>query len=58
MNLVHRPSLAAASIGLLAACGKLGRYADIIAVDGNPLDDVAILVNGRFVMRGGVIYKQ
>ena len=35
-----------------------GRYADIIAVDGNPLDDVTVLENVRFVMKGGEIYKQ
>lgn len=35
-----------------------GRYADIIAVDGNPLDDVTVLENVRFVMKGGVIHKQ
>ncbi len=35
-----------------------GRYADIIAVEGNPLDDVTILENVSFVMKGGTIYKQ
>ncbi len=35
-----------------------GRYADIIAVDGNPLDDVTVLENVHFVMKGGKIYKQ
>jgi len=35
-----------------------GRYADIIAVDGNPLDDVTSLENVRFVMKGGEIYRQ
>ena len=35
-----------------------GRYADIIAVDGNPLDDVTVLENVHFVMKGGVVYKQ
>lgn len=35
-----------------------GRYADIIAVDGDPLADVTVLENVPFVMKGGAIYKQ
>ncbi|MDF2522674.1 MAG: hypothetical protein K0R31_315 [Clostridiales bacterium] len=35
-----------------------GLKADIIAVDGNPLEDVSCLANVTFVMKGGVIYKQ
>jgi imidazolonepropionase-like amidohydrolase len=31
--------------------------ADIIAVPGNPLDDVRMLENVRFVMKGGVVYR-
>jgi imidazolonepropionase-like amidohydrolase len=34
-----------------------GRFADIIAVDGNPLDDVTLLEDVRFVMKGGKVYK-
>ena len=34
-----------------------GKYADIIAVESNPLDDVTILENVKFVMKGGVVYK-
>ena len=34
-----------------------GRFADIIAVDGNPLDDVTVLEDVRFVMKGGNVYK-
>jgi len=37
---------------------KPGKYADIIAVFGNPLDDVRILENVKFVMKEGQIYKQ
>jgi len=36
---------------------EAGRFADIIAVQGNPLDDVALLEDVRFVMKGGKIYK-
>jgi len=35
-----------------------GKYADIIAVSGNPLDDVRLLENVKFVMKEGKIYKQ
>ncbi len=35
----------------------VGKYADIIAVESNPLDDVSVLENVKFVMKGGVVYK-
>jgi imidazolonepropionase-like amidohydrolase len=34
-----------------------GRYADIIAVKGDPLADVSVLENVSFVMKGGEVYK-
>lgn len=34
-----------------------GYLADIIAVDGDLLDDVTVLENVAFVMKGGVVYK-
>ena len=34
-----------------------GMFADIIAVHGNPLDDISELEDVDFVMKGGVIYK-
>ena len=34
-----------------------GKLADIIAVDGNPLEDPTELERVRFVMKGGVVYK-
>ncbi|MDE2134152.1 MAG: amidohydrolase family protein [Alphaproteobacteria bacterium] len=34
-----------------------GRYADLIAVDGDPLADITILEHVQFVMKGGVVYK-
>jgi imidazolonepropionase-like amidohydrolase len=35
-----------------------GKLADIIAVNGNPLDDIARLTDVNFVMKDGVVYKQ
>jgi imidazolonepropionase-like amidohydrolase len=35
-----------------------GRYADIIAVDGDPLKDITELERVTFVMKGGVVYKE
>jgi imidazolonepropionase-like amidohydrolase len=32
--------------------------ADIIAVDGNPLDNISLMENVTFVMKDGVVYKQ
>jgi len=40
--------------GTLAA----GKQADIIAVPGNPLDDITAMERVSFVMKGGKIYKQ
>ena len=37
---------------------KPGKYADIIAVTGDPLNDVRLLENVQFVMKDGKIYKQ
>ncbi|MBT8423278.1 MAG: amidohydrolase family protein, partial [Gammaproteobacteria bacterium] len=36
---------------------EAGKRADIIAVEGNPLDEIALLESVSFVMRGGTIYK-
>jgi imidazolonepropionase-like amidohydrolase len=37
---------------------KPGKYADLIAVSGDPLKDVSVLENVEFVMKDGTIYKQ
>jgi imidazolonepropionase-like amidohydrolase len=34
-----------------------GKYADIIAVEGNPLDDIRALTRTVFVMKAGLVYK-
>jgi imidazolonepropionase-like amidohydrolase len=41
-------------IGLIAP----GAYADVIAVDGDPLRDIKVLENVQFVMKGGKVFKQ
>ena len=35
-----------------------GKWADIVAVDNNPLDDITELQRIKFVMKDGVIYKE
>jgi imidazolonepropionase-like amidohydrolase len=37
---------------------KAGYYADIVAVPGNPVEDISAVTKVRFVMKGGVVYKQ
>ena len=36
---------------------QAGRYADMIAVDADPLADVTVLERVAFVMKGGTVYK-
>jgi imidazolonepropionase-like amidohydrolase len=47
----------AALLGWDGQIGELkpGYYADIIAVAGNPLEDIRAVERVRFVMKGGVI---
>jgi imidazolonepropionase-like amidohydrolase len=35
-----------------------GKYADVVAVPGNPLDDIALMKKVDFVMKAGTVYKQ
>lgn len=37
---------------------KPGYFADVIAVPGDPLQDIGVLDNVTFVMKGGVVYKR
>jgi imidazolonepropionase-like amidohydrolase len=37
---------------------KPGYFADIIAVPGNPLEDISVVQHVSFVMKGGVVYKR
>lgn len=42
------------SVGVIEA----GKYADVVAVDGDPLTDITVLQHVDFVMKGGVVYKE
>jgi imidazolonepropionase-like amidohydrolase len=50
---------AADLMGWTAKTGSLepGKWADIIAVERNPVDDVKVLQDVKFVMKSGVVYK-
>jgi imidazolonepropionase-like amidohydrolase len=50
---------AADLIGDSADIGSVqaGRYADIVAVQGDPLADITVLEHVQFVMKGGQVYK-
>jgi imidazolonepropionase-like amidohydrolase len=37
---------------------KQGYWADVIAVPGDPLDDISVLERVSFVMKGGVVYRK
>ena len=37
---------------------KTGYFADIVAVPGNPLEDISVLRRVSFVMKGGVVYRR
>jgi imidazolonepropionase-like amidohydrolase len=51
---------AADLLGIAGKTGSItkGMYADIIAVDGDPLSDIKVMKNVTFVMKEGKIYNQ
>jgi imidazolonepropionase-like amidohydrolase len=57
--IVSITSLAAESLGLSESVGTIreGMAADLIGVEGNPLEDIQALRNVRFVMKGGKVYR-
>ena len=57
--LMSGTSVAADSLGMADKIGSLaeGMEADLVAVAGNPLDDITAVRRVVFVMKGGKIYK-
>ena len=57
--LMSAHQVAAEALGMADRIGRLapGYEADIIALDGNPLEDLSAVHRVVFVMRGGVVYK-
>jgi imidazolonepropionase-like amidohydrolase len=58
--IIGATSLAAESMGMEKQIGALapGLQADLIAVDGNPLQDITTLRRVSFVMKGGKVYRR
>ena len=52
-------TVAADLMGMSAQIGTVepGKFADIVAVSGDPLADINVLQNVNFVMKGGQVYK-
>ena len=57
--IVSATSRAARSLGLGDRLGQVapGFIADLVAVDGNPLEDIGALRRVRFVMKDGVVHR-
>ena len=61
MQAIQAATTAAADLlGHTAEVGSIkpGKYADVIAVRGDPLQDISILEKVQFVMKEGKVYKQ
>jgi imidazolonepropionase-like amidohydrolase len=52
-------TVAAQSLGMVGDTGAIapGYFADIVAVEGDPLENIRVMENVVFVMKGGAVYK-
>lgn len=41
----------------MIGCIEKGKFADVIAVDGDPVKDIKVMGNVKFVMKDGTVYK-
>ena len=57
--IISATSRAALALGLSDTLGQItqGHTADLVAVDGNPLEDISAMSRVRFVMKDGVVYR-
>jgi len=57
--MISAQSLGAEALGMSDQIGSIapGMQADIIALDGDPLKDIAAVRRVVFVMKGGMVYK-
>ena len=45
-------------MGGQAGTVEVGKAADLVAVPGNPLQDISVTERVGFVMKGGVVYRE
>jgi imidazolonepropionase-like amidohydrolase len=53
LKIPSRALVVATQVGAL----ERGRFADLVAVDGDPLSDITALERVKFVMKGGDVVK-